>query len=337
MKPRVLVIKLGSLGDILQISPVIDAMNDHRDSVIDVLTFDEHRPLFEYHPNICQIISLKRSFMSLLKIIARIICHRYDIGLNLHRSMALDALMFFCFVKYRVGFSSPEKKTVFLQASVPFNLSISRHHRYLSMVECVAHSPFKMSDYGLSYYKSPKAQLDVSFKGEPYVVIAPFGGHNRYSTMPSRVWPEYMALIELILAGFPTTTVVLTGGPEDCRSLEKMKSSFGDRVHVFLGNFDALSMVLESALCFIGNDSFPLFMAIASQCKALAIFGPTDSRLILEPYQNTYFVQSEVSCSPCYNPLEGVNNVAYHCPFEFKCMTTISAQKVFDKFKEICI
>lgn len=336
MKQRVLVIKLGSLGDILQISPVIDAMNEHSDSVIDVLTFDEHRSLFEHHPNICQIISLKRSFMSLLKTIVRIICYRYDIGLNLHRSMALDALMFFCFVKYRVGFSSPEKKTIFLQVSVPFNLSVSRHYRYLSMVECVTQSSCKMSDYGLSYYKSPKAQLDVSFKGEPYIVMAPLGGNNRYSTMPSRVWGGYPELIQQIQQDVSTHHVILTGGPSDEDNLLKLKKSFDDRVQVFVGNYDELALLLESAVCFIGNDSFPLFMAIASHCKALAIFGPTDSRLIVEPYQNTYFIQSEVSCSPCYNPLEGINNVAYHCPFEFKCMTTISAQKVFDKFKEIC-
>ncbi len=331
-----LIIKMASLGDIIQISPVIDALSEHDDVVIDVLTFEEHRALFQHHPKIRQVIGLRRSVFSILKTTIRIIFNRYDIGFNFHRSTLLDALMFFCRIKCRFGFSSPEKTSLFLNESVSFDLNKSRHQRYLSIVKSALGGAIDASSYGLSYYKSPGAVCALPVTDAPYIVIAPYGGENRYSSMVSRVWGGYPELIQQILQDVSTHHVILTGGPSDEDNLLKLKNSFDDRVHVFVGNYDELALLLESAVCFIGNDSFPLFMAIASKCKALAIFGPTDARLIVEPYKNTYFIQSDVDCSPCYNPLEGIRNIAYNCPYDIKCMTSISIQKVFNKLKDIC-
>lgn len=149
--------------------------------------------------------------------------------------------------------------------------------------------------------------------------------------MPSRVWPGYQELIRLMIDAYPMHQIVLTGGPSDRGFLDKFAHLFGEQVGVFQGSFDELAVLLESAVCFIGNDSFPLFMAIAIKCKAFAIFGPTDSNRVVGPYQDVFFLQSNVPCSPCYNPLEGLKNVAYRCPYAFKCMTSISPKKSFKK------
>ena len=333
---RVLIIKLGSMGDILQSTPVIDAIVDHANAkFIDVLTFDEHRQLFHNHPKVRKVMGLKRSALSILKMTGIILFSRYTIGFNLHRSVYLDLFLFFCRVKKRFGFSSPEKRTWFLTGSAPFNLKLPRHYRYLSLVQQAVKASFDGSSYGISYYGDP---LEVEREGRdiPYIVIAPFGGHNRYADMPSRVWPGYRELIHLILKAHPKYQIVLTGGPLDVTRLNALKLPFDERVTVFQGDVNQLAVLLESALCFIGNDSFPLFMAIATKCKAFAIFGPTDSERIVGPYNDVFFLQSDVSCSPCYNPLDGLKSMAYHCPYEFKCMTSISPKKVFQKVSEVC-
>ena len=312
---KVLIIKLGSLGDILQSSPVIDAVYDCvQPDIIDILTFDEHRGLFDNHPKVRKVIGLKRSVYSILKIAISLFLMRYDIGLNLHRSIYLDAVFYFCGVKMRLGFSSPEKHTWFLNNSVPFNLELSRHHRYLSLVQKLVQAPLDASSYGLTYYRNPSNSRTLFDTCTPYIVVAPFGGENRYSSMPARVWPGYQALIRLLIEFHPNHQIVLTGGPSDRDSLEMLGGFFGEQVGVFQGSFDELAVLLESALCFIGNDSFPLFMAIATKCKAFAIFGPTDSERIVGPYNDVFFLQSDVSCSPCYNPLDGLKR-AYHCPY----------------------
>lgn len=174
---KVLIIKLGSLGDIIQSSPVIDAVNDGlRPDCIDILTFDEHRELIENHPNVRKVIGLKRTFFSILKIALTLFLTRYDIGLNLHRSMYLDAYLVFCGVKKRVGFSSPEKYTWFLNATVPFNLELSRHHRYLSLVQALVQVPLDASSYGLTYYKKSSDVRPFFNARPPYIVVAPLGG-----------------------------------------------------------------------------------------------------------------------------------------------------------------
>lgn len=94
--------------------------------------------------------------------------------------------------------------------------------------------------------------------------------------------------------------------------------------------------ILASCNLYIGNDSALLFVAASVGIPTIGIYGPTDSKLI-EPYgDNHVSVQSPTECSPCYNPINGVQGKAYRCNSQ-KCMLDVKVETVFDIAKEILV
>ncbi|HLG29337.1 MAG TPA: glycosyltransferase family 9 protein, partial [Candidatus Brocadiales bacterium] len=92
--------------------------------------------------------------------------------------------------------------------------------------------------------------------------------------------------------------------------------------------------ILKMSHLYIGNDSGPLFIAAAVGTPTLAIFGPTDASVINPPGRLNVAAQSPADCSPCYNPLEGLEGRAYKCN-SYKCMAEISMEKVFQAASEL--
>ena len=135
----------------------------------------------------------------------------------------------------------------------------------------------------------PITQLDTS-----YIVIAPFGGANSFSQMPTRKWGKYQKLISDLLIKYPSYIIYVVGSAEEKINLNDL-AQFDNRVKVYKKSIHHLAYLLQKAALFIGNDSFPLFMAVSQQCPSIGIFGPTDAQLIVSDYKNLQYIQSDVN------------------------------------------
>ena len=326
---KALLIKLGSMGDILQASCMINAIHDHMDVELDVLTYAPYKALFEFHPNVTHVTCIAGSMLGKLHAFLRLFFRRYQVVFIAHRSQWVDFMCWCARIPHRCGFSSTEKSTRFLTSRAHFDLTQSRHVRYLSLVSAHVGASFQHMSYRLMFYPDPTVELSLNVTA-PYIVIAPFGGENPWSSMPTRVWGKYAELIDQLLMAYPNHHVVLVGGPEDQMKLASLKNNH-QRVHGFVESVHQLALLLREAVLFIGNDSFPLAMAITQRCPSLGLFGPTNATLIVGGYENVTWIQSTVSCSPCYNPLDGNHGIAYHCPYRARCMVDISISDVMNE------
>ncbi|MGA0242326.1 MAG: glycosyltransferase family 9 protein [Candidatus Marinamargulisbacteria bacterium] len=331
---RTLIIKLGSLGDILQSSPVISAISDHYKGKIDVVTFSGHGELFENHPHVSQVWEIPRRGWSRFIRLYRLRQQRYDLIFNLHRSIWLDILAWFVGAKDRVGFSSPEKTTLFLTAWAAFDLEISRHKRYLSLVQLAVKSVISLHKYPPVFFPGPQLNQGLVVNSASHIVIAPFGGKNVDATMRSRRWPYYSQLMTKILDLSPSCHISLVGGGEDVSDLLALRAPFSNNVQVVTPTINELAYLLKSTALFIGNDSFPLAMAVTQGCPVIGIFGPTDSKKIIQETALVSTIQGHAVCAPCYNPLEGHKNIAYHCPYEYRCIRQVSVEMVLNECKK---
>jgi len=330
---KLLLIKLGSLGDILQVSPVIPAIKAKTDYEIYVLTFTQHKELFQFNPKIKRVFGINYSFMGFIKAFFILLRGKFHVAINTHRSSRLDLLCYLAGISRRLGFSSPEKSTRFLTSSVPFDLAISRHKRYLALVSLLINDNVDTTQYLPEFIPNesidPIIQLETS-----YIVIAPFGGANSFSQMPTRKWGKYQQLISDLLIKYPSYIIYVVGSAEEEINLNVL-AQFDDRVRGYTKSIHHLAYLLQKAALFIGNDSFPLFMAVSQQCPSIGIFGPTDAQLIVSDYKNLKYIQAEVSCSPCYNPLDGNASIAYNCPFNTRCMEKISVTNILELASKI--
>lgn len=69
------------------------------------------------------------------------------------------------------------------------------------------------------------------------------------------------------------------------------------------------------------NDTGPMHIAAAFGVPVVAVFGPTDWRTTSPYGQEQSIVREPVDCAPCF---------LRECPIDHRCMTRISAQRVFE-------
>ena len=81
-----------------------------------------------------------------------------------------------------------------------------------------------------------------------------------------------------------------------------------------------LASVMQAADLCVTNDSGPMHLANALGTPTLAIFGPTDPDATA-PFQDpSAYIHKPPACWPC----------AYRdCPFDHRCMESISPEEVF--------
>ena len=142
-----MLIKLGSLGDILQVSPVIPAIKAKTDYEIYVLTFTQHKELFQFNPKIKHVFGINYSFIGFVKAFFILLRGKFQVAINTHRSIRLEFYAIWPVFHSGLGFSSPEKSTRFLTSSVPFDLAISRHKRYLAFVSLLTNDSLDTTQY----------------------------------------------------------------------------------------------------------------------------------------------------------------------------------------------
>jgi heptosyltransferase-2 len=82
-----------------------------------------------------------------------------------------------------------------------------------------------------------------------------------------------------------------------------------------------LMALIDRCSVFLTNDSGPMHIASALGVPLLALFGST-SPVKTGPYNGGEVVNKRVMCSPCYRRT---------CPIDFRCMTSISAEEVYQK------
>jgi ADP-heptose:LPS heptosyltransferase len=172
---------------------------------------------------------------------------------------------------------------------------------------------------------------------ENYLIIAPFGGKNKFSEMPTRCWPYFQELFIKIEQELPQYKIYLTGSKEEQKAMAKLISQDCKKIINLAGklNFDELGLLLKNAKLFLGNDSFPLFMAVSQNIPIIGLFGPTDAKKIIAQYPKARFIQGKTKCSPCYNPILATKSLAYHCPYSAECMKSIKVNDVLKLLRGI--
>jgi heptosyltransferase-2 len=136
----------------------------------------------------------------------------------------------------------------------------------------------------------------------PRVVLIPAGSRNLLRDDTLRRWPIhfYVELAALLLAR--GCELVLSGGPGD----EWAAAHFaGLPVADFLGKLplvDSLAL-LDSATLVVSHDTGPLHMAALTRAAIVAIFGPTDPRVFMPQRSNCVALWGGegFACRPCYD------------------------------------
>lgn len=278
-EPRFLVVRLGSLGDIVHTFPAVAALRESfPNSEIVWLTHPRWKALVESSELATEIWETEtRSYASLREIIRRIRKKHFTTAVDYQGLWKSAALPFFGGVSARIGFSSETIREFGVPILYTDRVQTTLHHIADQNGELSRHAGARngVAPVSLAVPTIQEVfvlQLLSVARIERYVVLSPAGGWL------SKCWPpdRYAALCRRIHSALGMRCVLNYGpGEEALVSAVKSASAEADPI-AYNGSLTQLMALLRNAACIVGGDTGPLHLAVALGTPAVAIFGPTD-------------------------------------------------------------
>ena len=264
---NILIIKHGSLGDIVQISGILkDIRNHFSDSSISILTSKPYQSLFEQCPYVDRVLLDERkarwNFFYLYGLVSKIVKQQFSQVIDLQNSSRTEFYRKYLFNVKQWSSSYTilqpgETKEVFDQDGVLERFQVQLQRSSISTEHTLT------PDFSWAVDKSFS-----NLPSKPYIFLSPFSS----SKLPHKRWPHYQELIQIIKNKRPDINIVVAPGPgeiELCKEFSATVLLDGDRPT----NFSQLASIIKHADVVIANDTGPAHMAAHLGCKGVVLFG----------------------------------------------------------------
>ena len=330
--PRILILRLSSIGDILLSTPFIQQVrNRFKDGHISYIVKKEFADLLKENPHINELIKFDSSLgiAGLLDMAKDLKNNKYDIVFDLHNNMRTNRLTSAIKSSHITKIKKNKIKRAFL---VYFKINL------FNKVKTAAEKYLQTGERYSIEDNNEKLQLffdgqtnetvelllqNNDLKKKQYICIAPGAAHF------TKIWPfEYMEKLIAVILQENKYKIVVLGGPKEKNILSAYESS--KDVVSFCGETSLLESagILKHSRGIISNDSGLMHMAAAVGVPLIALFGSTVEELGFFPYRaNASILQvNNLWCRPCTHIGRS------KCPLgHFNCMRQISVEQVLNE------
>jgi len=341
--PKILIIRLSSIGDIVLASPLIRVVRAaYPKAQIDFLVKSEYAELARFNPNLSSIIELKTSEHAELQALRdRIRRDQYDVVLDIHNSLRSRYIRMFSGA-HRTLVVDKRVFSRLLLVRFKWNLYksvVSVADRYLETGQSLG---IDVDQKGLEIFIPDGTMFSVAsmmskLKLERYNIVVGFAPTAKHAT---KQWPiERFVELGTNLAKEFQTKVLILGGKEDaeyCGDIAQMVNSQcnGSVAESFAGRFTLLETAAAIGFCdaVVCNDTGVMHLAAAMQRKIVAIFGSSVREFGFFPLGSETIVveNNNLRCRPCSHV--GLDR----CPKgHFRCMNDIHVTEVLGAFRQV--
>jgi lipopolysaccharide heptosyltransferase II len=357
---RILAVKLADLGDLLAITPALQALRAAQPSArIDLLTPPSSAGLLKGAPFLDDIITFDKfsfdSLGSMLNLYGMLRTARFLLRL---RRARYDALAIFH--HFTTGWGSLKFAVLSLAsgARVRAGLDNGRGRFLTHKVTDRGFGAMHEADYWLSVASLLGADAHAGWR--PFVpissshratatdlldeirashtgpIVAIHPGAGAYSL--ARIWPvEGFAEVARGLIVSHDAAIVVLGGPDEVKKAEHLldRVGYNDRVHNFVGRttIHETAALIERCDLFLGNDSGPMHIAAAVGTHVVAVFGPSNAQA-WGPYtppgevSKHTIVARDLPCMPCFYRVHSLG-LREGCGTR-PCLTGLPARRVLE-------
>lgn len=288
---KILVMRYGFIGDILQTTPILKALGQTwPDAQIDYWVSDGSRAALLNNPYVNLIVSADQHGILCLKKPLVLYRHafnlrrkHYDLAICLGPDPFYGFLAWLAGIKFRVGLIVDMKKSAFLHACVETTPASRKNHQltYIELIEKLG-IRVKQEDNRIQFYWDKNdEQIAVTNLNMRSDFIAFFcgGGHNKYRPWANRRWSpdSWVELARQINLKYPDVHIVLIGSKLEVEVNKKIASALPEGKVIDLTmrtSFSQLGPLLDKCRLLVSNDSSPVFVAAAVDVPTVAIYGP---------------------------------------------------------------
>ena len=333
VKTRVLVIKLGAMGDVLRTTSILPALNHRYDSPhITWVTVRESLGLLENNPWIHSLMAVESASL------ARLFTETYDLVLNPETAKESAALASMARGKEKKGFGLAPEGYVFplnqgaeeiFQMGLFDDVKKANRKTYEQLICQLSGLPFgRVSPvlhltqenlrFGEAFRKKRRLQSNKP------VIGLNTGGGGRW---PLKQWTT-KGFVELArrLIDRVGAQVLLFGGPEEKETNRRILSQAkGNVVDTGCSNSTReFAALLNLCDVVVTGDSLAMHIALALGRRVVVLFGPTSAAEI-DVYDRGQKVMAEMDCLCCYRQ---------SCDRSPNCMESLSVDPVFRAVEE---
>ncbi len=330
---RILAVKLADLGDLLTVTPALQALRSAYPAArIDLLVPPSSESLLTGAEYVDRILAFdkfpfdrKRGLLNMQRLantarfLVSLRMSRYDALVLFHHFATRWGAFKFAAVSHvtgaRVRVGLDNGRAGFLNLRVPdkgFG-AIHEVEYWLSLVEMLGadvtppwrpHIPIDEN----SRVKVAGLLANAGGKNHARPLVALHPGAGWYSR--ARIWPvEGFASVTRGLIKSHGATVVVLGGPDEEGIAARLEELVGDSEHLLnlagRTNIHETAALIERCDLFVGNDSGPMHIAAAVQTPVVAVFGPSNVEA-WGPYTPRgeggvhTVVSRDLPCMPCF-------------------------------------
>jgi heptosyltransferase I len=277
--PRFVVVRLGSLGDIVHTFPAVAGLRE---------SFPSAEIIWLTHPRWVELVSCSglateiwpvdsRDLASVRRVVGRLRAQKCEAAIDYQGLWKSALLPFLGGAAKRIGFSSETIR----EFGVPILYTdtvhctaahIAAQNGELSLragaKQAVASVSLRVADADVAKVRADLANENLG----RYIVLSPGGGWR------AKCWPaeRFGALCRKLREELDLSCVVNYGPGEESLVAEVQASSGQPNPIAYDGEIGTLMALLRDARCVVGGDTGPLHLAVALNTPAVALFGPTD-------------------------------------------------------------
>ena len=261
---NILIIKLGSLGDVVQISGALrDIREHHKNEKITILTTSKYLNLFKNCPYVNDCLEDERlpryNIFYLLRLKKIINSLNFDKVYDLQNSNRTNFYRKFLFnIKdWSSSKDIPENK---------YNNSVlQRFDEQLRKSNIQTRYTLK-PDFSWAAGQANNYNLDTDKK---YILLFPFCSWD----LIHKRWPYFSELINLIKQNHPQYELVVAPGPGEIEEAKSFNIKIALNNNLPLNFFELASLIKKSHLV-IANDTGPAHMSAHLGARGFTLFGP---------------------------------------------------------------
>lgn len=335
---KVLIIKLSSLGDVVNTLPAAAALRSglskkHGGLRIDWLVEEAASGILVGNALIDNVIVARRGWLKNMKanleVSRRLKAERYDLAIDFQGLLKSGVWVFMSGAKRKIGFSNArELSAIFLNEKAPaYDPDKHAVARYLYL------AAYAGGEAGDGAFTLPE---DVAAKNRVFEKLSKAGlkpGVGFFVIAPSARWAaklwssERFAELGARAAKLSGLRVVAAGGASDRPACDGIASRIGTDAINMSGMTDLkeLAEMMRASRFVVTVDSGPMHIAAAVGADVVAIFGPTAPWRTGPHGKGAIVVRKGIDCSPCFKKSCG----------DLKCMDGILVEDVFEAIKTV--
>jgi lipopolysaccharide heptosyltransferase I len=274
---RILIVRLGSLGDLIHTLPAVAALRHaYPDAAIDWLVDGVHRDLLDLVPVISSVIALPdRTARAWLRVRARLRQHRYDLALDFQGLIKSAMLARLSGARRTVGFARAALREPAAAAFYTSRVRVTGARHVIDknlMLAAAVGAAATEREFPIGPVNSPITSWLAAQGLDRFALV------NGGAAWPNKRWPadRFGAIAAWLRGRHGLRSVVVWGpGEQDLASAIAALAPDAALVSPATGLPDLIALA-RAARLMVSGDTGPTHVAAAVGTPVVALFGPTD-------------------------------------------------------------